>query len=188
MGDATTDVVFDIRTGGTVSACNSSPWRGTLTNPAGSDLSDLTSSNYLQYRIWMSSSDPQYTPLITKVGSYAIRITYSVEGTTPEATVPFHWRSGWQDFGYSGYIKSLKKFYAYYESESTGTLTFQFENLDGDTDSFIIDLAENPSDYTNYFTGGEFPGELFRLDITEDSLYDLRIKKIILVFDVEPLV
>lgn len=162
-------------------------WSSTYTNAAGSDISGETANDYIQYRIDMSTDDIDYTPNVYTVGGYAVYLTFDTEGATSETTIPLHWRDGWRDLGYSGYVKTLKKIYCFHEGTS-GTLTLKFENFEGDIDTFDINLTEHPKSYTERFTTGMFIGELFTLDITESSLNDIKVKKIIVVFDIEPLI
>ena len=182
------DVTFALRTGASSSDCVAADWSSEYTDPTGSDVSGVTANDFLQYRISLSTSDIDETPTVYNANNYVVRITYDTEGSTTETSVPLHWRSGWLDFGYPDRVKGLKKIYAYYDSDSTGTLYITFKNFEGDEEEFAIDLVANPSNYTEYFTGGKFIGELFTIDIEETSLNPMRIDKIILVFDVEPLV
>ena len=98
------------------------------------------------------------------------------------------WRSGWMDFS-PGSKKTLKKFKIFYDWEAgnTGTLNATFENYQGDTDLFAIDLTRYPTEYEEYFTNGAMLVELFRLKIEENSLHPIKIKKVVIFYDVEPL-
>lgn len=184
-GGATTDVTLQIRSGATPTIYNS--WTNEYSNPSGSDISGATPNTYVQYRINMSSSGAQYTPYITKLSNYVIKITYNKEGASTESTIPIHWRSGWFNLGYPGYVKVLRKVYCLHEG-TIGTIALKFENLEGDSDTFNINLATNPTAYNEYFANGAFIGTWFRLDISETSLYPLNIKQIFMVFDIEPLI
>ena len=125
-------------------------------------------------------------------------MTYSVLGASSETSVPLHHAGGWTDLKAPGYVKALRKVYCFYDSpDATGTLTLKFNALEYDTntrtyvtvtDTFDINLTTNPQYYTAYFTDGALMGEQFKLDITEDSLNDIKIDKIIVVYDVDPLV
>jgi len=97
-----------------------------------------------------------------------------------------HWRSGWYDF-LAGYKKTLRKIQVYH-SGTSGTLNIKFENYEGDTDTFEINLSDNPEFYEEYFTNGALTGELFNVDITDSDLNPVTIYKIVLMMDVEPLV
>lgn len=185
---AGSNVTFAVRSATSDSTISSSSWSSEYTNPAGSDISAASANTVIQYRISLTTDTLLSSPTVYKSNNYNVRLTYGIAGVTDESAVALHWRSGWLDLGFPGYKKTLRKMYVYYESESTGTLNLQFENYEGDTDDYAIDLATYPSNYTEYFHDGAFLGELFRLDISESSLNTFKIKKIILVMDVEPLV
>jgi hypothetical protein len=135
----------------------------------------------------MDTTEMAYTPTVYKAGGYVVRLTYNKVGETAETTIPMHYRSGWSDLGIPGYKKTLRKVYAYYESESTGTLDIMFETFDGQADTFEINLQEYPDKYVEYFTSGALTGDLFRLDIQESSLNALKVKRVGVVYDVEPI-
>ena len=181
------DVTFQIRSASTVSGLTSESFSTAVTNPTGSDISGETANTYVQYRANLSTDDIDYTPELYETENYVVRLTYDKEGVTPETTVPMRYKTGWTDLGKPGYPKLLRKLVVVYESESTGTLTLKFSNYEGDTDTFEIDLNEYPDSYVGYFTTGAFRGSLFNLEISESSLNDLKIKRIITVHDVEPL-
>ena len=185
---ATGDVLFAVRAATSDSALSSATWSSDVGNPSGSDISSNSASTVMQYRITMNTGDLAYTPTIYKANNFNLRITYNIAGETDEDSVPFRWRSGWIDLGQPGYKKTLRKIYIYYESDSTGTLNIDVENYGGNTDSFAINLQTYPSEYVEYFANGAFLGELFRFDITEDSLNSLKVKKMIVVYDIEPLI
>ena len=81
-----------------------------------------------------------------------------------------------------------------WDDNTAGTLNVNFESLGmkngtpGETNNFVIDLNDNPDYYIEYFIGGKMIGELFRIDMTESSLNPLKIEKIIIVYDVSPLI
>lgn len=184
------DVTFAIRAGATTGDTLSAAWSTEFTNSAGSDISAYTADSVMQYRISMTTNDITQTPNLTKEDNYVIRLTYLTSGASVETTIPIAWESGWLDFGAPGYIKTLKKVYFYYEPEdgSTSTLNVTFENLEGDTDEFEVDLSEYPENYVEYFTGGEFSGEFIKIKISETSLFGFKFKRMIVVYDIEPLV
>ena len=181
------DVRFRLRSATTDSAVLSASWSSYVTNPSGSDLSNVSASDYVQYYVSMDTTDIDYTPTVYRSGNYVVRLTYNTVGNTAETTIPLTYRSGWLDLGFPGYKKTLRKIYAYYESESTGTLNLNLETIEGDDDDFAINLLTYPSEYTEYFTSGALTGELFRLNIEEDSLNDFTFKKLVISFDLEPL-
>ena len=181
------DVTFDIRSGATTTETSTAGWTTGFTEPLGSDISSATADTVLQYRINMSTTDITYTPNLTLSDGFVVKLTYNTAGATAESTIPLRWRSGWLDFGYPGYVKELRKIYVYYDwtSDTAGTLNLNFESIQGETDSFAIDLLQYPNYYIEYFPDGNMIGELIRLNITEDSGNPITIKKIIIVFDVE---
>jgi len=153
---------------------------------SGADISGTTSKDYTRYKISISTNDIDYTPNLVKSGGYVTRLTYSTLTTTPETTIALHYKTGWFDI-VPGYVKTLKKLICLHEGTS-GIVTLTFTNLEGDTDTFTIDLSVNPKQYEEYFTTGRFRGTWFNLDISNSDLNSLKIKKIILVYDAEPLV
>ena len=144
----------------------------------------------------MTTDTITQTPTVYFLDDFVVRIDYNAVGTTEEGTIPFRWRSGWFDLGYPGYVKELKKIYIYYDwpDNTAGNLNVDFESLGmkngipGETNEFDIDVEENPDYYIEYFIGGKMIGELFRIDITETSLIPLKIEKIIITYDVSPLI
>ena len=180
------DVTFQVRSGASSAACQTASWGTAVTDPTGSDISGETANTYVQYRVSLDTTDIDYTPTVYKVGNFVVKLGYFQEGSAVESSVPLRWRSGWTDLGYPTQTKELTKFYIYHEGED-GTLTVTFENFEGDTDSFEIALNEYTSHYFEYFTGGEFIGEKFRVDITNDDLNDLKIKEVGVLYDVAPI-
>lgn len=185
---AGSNVTFAIRSATDDTALSSASWSSEYGDPSGSDISSNDASTLVQYRVSMTTDDLSYTPTVYKANNFNIKLTYNISGNTDEVSVPLRWQSGWTDLGFPGFKKTLKKIYAYYDSESAGTLNIQIENYGGDSDTFAIDLQQYPSEYFEYFSNGAFLGEFFRMNITESSLRSLKIKKIIFVFSVEPLV
>ncbi len=182
------DVSLAIRTGATATACTLAAFSSSFNDPTGSDISGVTPNDFLQYKIAMTTSNIDYTPNVYNANNYVVKLTYNLEGVSTESSIPFHLKSGWVDMGASAFEKSLRSIYCWYESEGTGTLTLKFENDVGDSDTFSIDLKEHPSYYEERFTGGSLKGKLFDLDIIENSLKDLRIKRIVVKYDVEPII
>ena len=183
------NVLFSLRVGASSAACQGASWSSTFSDPTGSDISGITANTFIQYRIQLSTSDIDYTPTVYTTEGYAVKITFNTEGTSSEATIPLHWQGGWDDFGYPGYDKELTKIIVYhsYKENTAGTLNIKFTNFDGETDTFAIDMIENPETYTERFTNGKFLGELFKLDIQESSLNDIRVDKVIVYFNVNPM-
>ncbi len=192
-------VTFYVRGGATTSDTVSATWSAGYTNSAGSDISNETAGQYVQYRIDMGTNDIRYTPNVYETQNYVIKLTYDRFGATDESGIEMKWRSGWIDFvpGYKVTLKQVQLFYDW--SDSTyGTLNLTWETCDSahagsntecfEGDSFAIDMFENPDGYKEYFTGGGLTGRKFRYTLQENSLNELTIKEMLLVITIEPLV
>lgn len=184
------DVTFNLRSGPTSPDCLAATWESLeYSDPTGSDVSAATANDFVQYRVTMTSDSITYSPTVYNAFNYAIKLTYNTEGTTSETTIPFRWESGWTDLGYPGRDKTLNTLFVYHDSpDQTGTLTLTFENFEGDTDEFEINLNNNPTHYVEQFTTGKFRGKLFKLKINESSLNPLTVKRVIVYYDVEPFI
>jgi len=153
---------------------------------SGDDVSGITADDYLQYMLNMTTDDITVTPTIIKGDNYNVRLLYDKAGAAQSTSIPIEWQSGWLDFGAAGYNKVLRKLYVLHEGES-GTLCIKFDTLQGESDTFDIDLNTYPSYYTDYFTDGALVGEWIRMTITNDDDKPLTIKKIFVVYDINPL-
>lgn len=183
------NVTLNVRAGATTSDCAAATWWHTeFSDSSGSDISSVTADTVTQYRISMETDDITETPNVINQDNFNVRLTFNSVGTAAETSIPINWRSGWLNYGESTKAKTLKKLYAYYDwpDDTAGTLNLTFENYLGDTDTFAIDLLENPDYYINYFTDGAFTGNLIRLTINEDSLIPIKVKKVITTYDVQP--
>lgn len=181
-------VTFAVRAATADSAINSASWSQEYNNPSGSNLSANAAGNVIQYRITMTTDTLTSTPTVYSTNNYVVDLSYNISQGTAETTIPFEWQSGWMDFGAPAYKKSLRKIYVEYVSGGTGTMNITFNNYTGQSQTFPINLNTNPSEYIEYFQNGLFLGELFNIDITENSLNPLQIKRITIMYDVEPLV
>src|SRR3990167_4608274 len=182
------DVAFAFRAGTTSEDTAAQAWSSAYTT-SGSAISAVTANAIMQYRITMDTGNINYTPTLVSEENYVVKITYDTTGTTPETTIPIRWRSRWLNFGLPNNVKTLTKMTIYYSDwlvGASGTLKVNFENFEGDEDSFSIDLAAYPEKYTEYFTDGKFPGTDFRIDIQESSLNPIKIDRIILRYQIEP--
>ncbi len=182
------DVLFYIRSDTTSDLCEAATWSSSYTDATGSDISGDSAYAYVQYKIELSTDDIDYTPNVKSIGGFAVKFTYDMEGITQETTIPLHWRGGWTDLGYPDMDKTLTSMTCYYgyKENVSGTINIKFENFEGDSDTFEINTLEDPGMYSDKFTNFAFVGDLFLLDITESSLNDVHIDKIIINFDVEP--
>lgn len=183
------DVQFYIRAGSSTSDCAAQSWFGPYTDSSGSDISTYTADTVMQYRFDLSTDNIVYTPTVYFDNNYTVKVTYSIAGATDETEIPLIYRTGWIDLA-NGYNVELKKFYIYYDKDADNTddLTVTFENYWGDTDVFTIDLNTYPDSYIEYFTTGKFLADKFRIKIEENSVEQIQIKEIILVYSVNPLV
>jgi len=189
------NVTFAIRSASTEVGLSGAAWSSEFTDPSGSDISALTSGDWLQYRISMTTDSYSHSPIVSTSG-YTVRLSYFKEATSSETSIPLRWRSGWLDMGFAGYRKTLKKIECFHTG-SSGTLTLKFTMLDFNTDThkyeevsdtFNIDLSTHQNYYSDYFTGGGLSGELLKLEITNSGISPLSIDRINLVMDGEPLI
>jgi len=180
------EVVFNLRSGASSAACQVASWSSDFTDPSGSDVSALTADDYVQYKIKATTDSISYTPTIYKADNFVVKFTYRKEGASTETSIPLKWESGWIHTGNPENLIGLKKLYTIH-SGTTGTLSVKFENLEGDIDAFSINLSDHPKSYEEYFTTGKFVGKWFKITITESSLNPIEIKKLMVIYDVEPL-
>lgn len=185
---AGSDVTFAVRSATADAAIGAASWSSEYSDPSGSDISANSANAVVEYRISLTTDSYAYSPTVYKANNYNVRLTYNTAQSTDETAIALEWRSGWLDFNAPAYKKTLRKIQVDYDSSSSGTLNIGFENYTGQTTSFAINLNTYPSEYIEYFQNGAFLGELFRMDITESSLNALKIKRILLTYDLEPLV
>lgn len=188
---AGSNVTMAVRSAATVDSLGNGPWSAWSTeynNPSGSNLSANAANNVIQYRISLTSDNYSFTPTVYSANNYVVDLSYNISQGNGETTIPFEWQSGWLDFGAPAYIKYLRKIYVEYESGGTGTMNITFNNYTGQSQTFNVNLNTYPSEYIEYFKNGMFQGELFNIDITENSLNPLQIKRIVIYYDVAPLV
>ncbi len=175
-----------IASAATVASCPTATLSSAFTDPTGSDLSDLTPGRYVQYVASMATTSIAYSPTLYRNNNFVVKLTYFREATVSETTIPLKWESGWI-VPAPGYTCSLKKIEAHYESAETGTLNITFENDTGTENLFAINLHDNPSDYTGRFTTGQLNGTKFKMKIDENSLNPITIKRILVVYSVQPM-
>lgn len=185
---AGSNVTFAVRSATNDTTISSAVFSSEYTDPSGSDISANSANNVIQYRISETTDTYSSTPTVYKANNFNVKLTYSIAGATDESAIGLRWRTGWLDLGVPAYKKVLRKIQVDYDSASTGTLNIGFENYTGQNTSFAINLATYPTEYIEYFADGAFLGELFRMDITESSLNALKIKRIVLTYDIEPLI
>lgn len=181
-------VTMAVRAATSDAAINSATWSQEYNNPSGSNLSANTAGNVIQYRISLSTDTLTSTPTVYSTNNYVVDLSYNISQGNGETTIPFEWQSGWLDFNAPAYKKSLRKIYVEYVSGGTGNMNITFNNYTGQSQTFNVNLTTNPSEFIEYFQNGLFSGELFNIDITESSLNPLQIKRIVVYYDIEPLV
>lgn len=191
-------VTFQIRTATQDSAIPSASYSTAVSNPSGSNISNIAGGNAVQYKINFSTDTLTNSPTVYSNNTYVVDLSYNISQGTGETTIPFQWQSGWLDFGAPAYKKSLKKIYIEYESGATGTLNVTLNNYTssgtqtnynyGTPVNFAINLNTNPSEYIGYFPNGQYDGELFNITLTENSLNPLNIKRIVFMYNIQPLI
>lgn len=191
-------VTMAVRAATSDSAINSASWSQEYNNPSGSNLSANAAGNVIQYRMTLSTDTLANGPTVYSTNNYAVDLSYNISQGASETTIPLEWKSGWMDFGAPAYKKSLRKIYIEYTSAGTGTMNVTISNYTASGSPlninsitpmiFPVNLNTNPSEYIEYFPNGMYLGELFNIDITESSLNPLTIKRITIMYDIEPLV
>ena len=179
-------VRFWIRVGASKAACTSDAWNGPYATAAGSDISGVSASKYIQYMAVLYSTDKDViaTPKISVSNGFGVKIDANL-GTTAESAIPFNFRTGQVDCKYPRIIKVFKGIRLEYSSSSTGTLTFNYSIDRGSESSFSINLATYPTKYTANFPAGSL-GELIRLRAYMNNTSDLTIKRIVLLYSLKP--
>ncbi len=151
------DVTFNVRSASSEAGLTSATFSSAYTDPSGSDISGLTANTWVQFRINLSTTNINFTPTLFVNNGYLFTMTYAKSISTYESAYDSIWIGGWEDFGVQGYEKYLQRIRVYYTGDN-GTLTFNFKNEEGDTDtSFDIDLSVVPP-YTEPDTGNVYEG------------------------------
>lgn len=163
-----------------------SAWSTAVTDSSGSDISGTTAEAYIQYMINMTTSDIDYTPNVSRVGNYAVKLTYTKEGTPQSSDIPLTYETGWLDLGSTDNPKIIRALKTYHTG-SADSFTVTIENFEGDTDSWTIDLGTYPSTYTEKTTNGAFRGTMFKVKVENLTGVDpFSLDKLFLIFDEEP--
>lgn len=210
LGTAGTATIA-IRTATTSAGIAGASWSSEFSNPAGSDISAVSASNFIQIRVTFSTSDFSTTPYIYIQDNFLIKLVYSQTGSAAETTIPSTWNTGWLDLGtslygssaYSNYPKTVKEIDVYYDvaSGAVGTMNFTIQNLKGTNSlNFSVDLSQAPLangntwGYANYHmyrwlmpgSGGALTGDKFLMQMSENSLTQWRVQRIVFVYDITP--
>lgn len=178
-----TNATFAIRSGPDAHSCSLASWSAEYTNPSGSDISGLTVNNYTQYRIAFTTDNIDITPTLIKSGGYVVKLTYNTLGSPYDTSIPLHWQSGYFDMGRPVSNKILTRLSMTYEGTS-GIITVVIKNEYGESETFTIDLSVYPNKYEEDFRSSS--GKRFNIDITNNDVNALTIKKVTFVYDVEP--
>lgn len=195
---AGSSVTFQVRTATQDSAIPAASWSTPVSNPSGSNISSVPGGYSVQYMINLSTDTLTNSPTLYSTNNYVVDLNYNISQGNGETTIPFEWQSGLMDLGSPAYKKALKKIYIEYDSAAKGTLNVQLNNYTSTGTqtnynfstpvNFSINLNTNPSEYIEYFPNGEYDGELFNITLTESSLNTLTIKRIVMFYDVQPLI
>jgi hypothetical protein len=197
------NVTLALRTAVSESSLTGS-WSAEYSDPSGSDISGVTANTYAQVRATLTTTDITQTPYIDTVDNYAIKLTYSKEGTAGETAIQTVWKTGYINFNTSVFKKRIREILVYY-SGTIGTINFGIQNNEGDVNtSFNINLATDPdASKVDQYRGGDIYkiyqylppinsatnptpiGESFQFTITEPGTEPWSIYKIAVKYDTE---
>lgn len=195
---STGDTTFAIRLASTSSGIAGASWSSEFSDPTGSDISGETANNFIQFRASLSSGLFTETPFVFFSDNFVIRMTYKKDGTLGESSILAVLETGKSGLGGLDLPKRLKEFNIFYEG-TAGIMTFQFDNGQGDSYSFDIDLSVDPTSSTTdqYFgTASEkiyvhIPpfdnvptGRFWTFKISEDSVNVWRVNRIAIKLDI----
>lgn len=197
-----------IRVATTSAGIAGAAWSSEFSNPAGSDISGVSASNFIQIRVTLSTSDFTTTPYLYLQDNFMIKLVYSQVGSSAETSIPSVWNTGWLDLvpsAYSAYLSNYPKIVRevdiYYDVApgATGTMNFTIQNLKGTfSQQFSIDLSQaalaNPNifGYNNSHVyrwlpagaGQQLTGDKFLVQMSENSLTQWKIQRIVFRYDV----
>ncbi|MEA2036128.1 MAG: hypothetical protein U9O94_01365 [Nanoarchaeota archaeon] len=141
---STGDVTFAIRSAANTPDTLTATYSSEFSDPSGSDISGETANTYVQIRGTLTSGLYTETPKVFLEDAFVIRMTYKKEGTTGETAINAVWQSGKTDLGAGNLPTRIKELQIYYEG-TEGTLNFKFQNMQGDSYDFDIDLSVDPT-------------------------------------------
>jgi hypothetical protein len=200
------DVTFQVRLGANAGAVAAASWETAVTNPNGSDLSGITANTYIQIRANLSTTDITYLPLLYQTDGYLFRLLYERIGSDKESSVTSVYKTGWKNFGVTGYKKMIKRIKVFYTGTS-GDVLFNIKGGDGDIDkTFTINLSVEPDfSTTDEYSGDEgqkiytfYPSmnsetdpslisQLFQFTLTETGTISWEINRIEFMYEVLPI-
>ncbi len=200
------DITFAIKAASTEGGLGAASWSSELTNPSGSDISDLTANTWIKLRTTLTTTDITTTPVLEELDNFVIKLVYNKQGKPGETAIETIWTSGFLNFGVKMNKKRIKLIEVHYIG-SSGTLVFNLKNSEGDIDtSFNIDLSIGADDDTedeyegtgnNRIFTWEPPvnsednptpiGEFWQFSITEGGVIPWTIYRIKVKYDTEEL-
>ena len=195
---ASGDITFAVRSAGTTSDTLTASWSSEVSDPSGSDLSGETANTYVQLRSTLTSTSYTETPKLFLDDNFVIRMTYKKEGTTGESSVLSIWKGGKTNLGGGEYPKRIKEVQVFYKGTS-GTLNVQFDNDQGDSYNFDVDLSVDPAaDSTDTYFGTNAEkiyvhipsfenvptGRYWTFTLTEDGTTQWAVRRIVVRRDV----
>lgn len=192
------NITFAIKTASSEAGLSGASWSSEFSNPSGSDISGLTANTWIQIRASLSSSVYTETPELYLEDSFVFHMTYQKEGSTAESSILSLWQSGLTDLGgNSDYPKRIKEIQVFYEG-TEGTLNLAYEDDQGTSYNFDINLATSPSaSSSDYYYGNStekiythFPrvdnspvGRKWKFTVTENGTTAWKINRIVVRFD-----
>jgi len=203
------DITWQVRTASTEAGLSGASWSSAVTSPTGSDLTGVSSGEFIQLRANLSTSNIEYTPYIFSQEGYLVKVFYYKSGSSKEAAFLSLYSSGWRDMGAASIPKFIKHIKVYYMG-TEGTATITYSNDEGDVSrSFDIDFSVDPSsapeeegDYVNgdntYKVYNHYPsenteldpgpvGEKWKFDISENGDDEWSIHRIEVRYELVPI-
>lgn len=191
------DVTFAIKTASSSAGLSGASWSSEFSNPSGSDISGVTANTWIQIRATLSSSVYTESPELYLADSFVFHLTYQQEGLSGETSILSLWQSGFSDFGAGENPKRIKEIQVFYEGTS-GTLNLAYENDQGSSFDFDVDLSVLPSSSsTDAYYGNStekifthFPriddspiGRKWKITASESGTTEWKINRIVIRYD-----
>ncbi len=211
LGTAGTATIA-IRTAVDAASIPGASWSSEFSNPSGSDISGVSANKFIQIRVTLATSDFSTTPYLYIQDNFLIKLVYSQNGTSAETSIPSTWNTGWLDLipyanliSYSNYPKTVKEIDIYYTvpTGSTGIMNFTIQNLKGtNSQNIAVDMSQQQLVNPNYWgfqdfhvyrwlsagNGINLTGDKFLVQMSENSLTQWKIQRIVFVYDINPYV